>query len=202
MSRMDLSRASILASAAVVATVAAGCERPSETPGGRAAAMPAARVEVVHPERRTVRRTVGQPGQLQAFETAEVHARVPGYVKGWTVNIVPAVKKGQVLAELSAPELEADLGQKEAAVEQAVANRKQAEAAVEVASADVAGSQAKLAEVRAGVARAEADVARWRSEFHRVEELFAARCRPAACSTRPGTSSARPTPPWKRSAPT
>jgi HlyD family secretion protein len=172
MLRMRRSRPVSLA-AAVVAALAVGCERPPEDRGGRAATV--ARVEVVRPERQTVRRTVGQPGQLQAFETAEVHARVPGYVKSWTVNIGAAVKKGQVLAELSAPELEADLRQKEAAVEQAVANRKQAEAAVEVASADVAGSEAKLAEARAGVARVEADVARWRSEFHRVEELFAAR---------------------------
>lgn len=134
-----------------------------------------ARVEVVHPERHAVRRTVGQPGQLQAYETAEVHARIPGYVKGWAVNIGAAVKKGQVLAELSVPELEAELRQKEAAIEQATARRKQAEAEVEVAQADIAGSEAKLVECRAGVHRADADLARWRAELHRVEKLFEAR---------------------------
>ena len=136
---------------AILAAMAVGCERPSEGEGGHAgSAPPVARVEVVRPERQTVRRTVGEPGQLQAFETAEVHARIPGYVKGWTANIGDSVKKGQLLAELSDPELEADLRQKEAAIEQAVAKRKQAEAAVEVAQADIAGSEAKLAEVRAG----------------------------------------------------
>jgi RND family efflux transporter MFP subunit len=154
----------------------AGCERPPEIEGSRAAsAPPVARVEVVRPERQTVRRTVGEPGQLQAFETAEVHARIPGYVKGWTANIGDSVKKGQLLAELSDPELEADLRQKEAAIEQAVAKRKQAEAAVEVARADIDGSEAKLAVVRAGVNRTDADVARWQAEHRRVEQLFEAR---------------------------
>ncbi len=188
---------------AILAAMAVGCERPSEGEGGHAgSAPPVARVEVVRPERQTVRRTVGEPGQLQAFETAEVHARIPGYVKGWTANIGDSVKKGQLLAELSDPELEADLRQKEAAIEQAVAKRKQAEAAVEVAQADIAGSDAKLAEVRAGVNRADADVARWRAEHRRVEQLFEARRRPARCSTRPGASSARPRRRSRRSGPT
>jgi HlyD family secretion protein len=161
---------------AFLATMATGCERLSEGEVSRAAAAPpVARVEVVRPERQTIRRTVGQPGHLQPFETAEVHARIPGYVKGWNANIGDSVKKGQRLLELSDPELEADLSQKEAAIEQAVAKRKQAEAAVEVAQADVAGSEAKIAEVRAGVNRADADLVRWRAETRRVEQLFEAR---------------------------
>src|SRR5262249_43716595 len=160
---------------AILAAMAAGCERPSGGEGGRAgSAPPVARVEVVRPERQTVRRAVGEPGQLQAFEAAEVHARIPGYVKGWTVNIGDPVKKGQVLAELAVPELEAELRQKEAAIEQATARRKQAEAAVEVAQADIAGSESKLVEVRAGIHRADADVARWQAEHRRVEQLFEA----------------------------
>ena len=115
------------------------------------------------------------PVSSRHIETAEVHARIPGYVKGWTVNIGDSVKKRQVLAELSDPELEADLRQKEAAIEQAIAKRKQAEAAVEVARADIAGSEAKLAVVRAGVNRADADAARWRAEHRRVGQLFEAR---------------------------
>ena len=171
MLRMSRSRAGLLAAA----ILAAGCDRPSEGEAGRAvSAAPVARVEVVRPERQTVRRVVGQPGHLQAFETAEVHARIAGYVKSWTVNIGASVKKGEVLAELSVPELEAELRQKEASIEQAAAKRKQAEAAVEVARADIAGAQAKLVEVRAGINRADADDARWRAELHRVEQLFAA----------------------------
>src|SRR5438270_4935500 len=91
---------------AILAAMVAGCERPSEGEGGRAGtASPVARVEVVRPERQTVRRTVGEPGQLRAFEAADIHARLPGYVRRWTVNIGDSVKKGQVLAELAVPEL-------------------------------------------------------------------------------------------------
>jgi RND family efflux transporter MFP subunit len=115
---------------------------------------------------------VGEPGELQAFETTAIHAKISGYVKSWTVNIGAAVKKGQVLAELSVPELEADVQQKKAAVEQAVAKHKLAEAAVRVAEANVKGAEAKLAEVRAGIKRADADLVRWQAEYRRVEQLF------------------------------
>ena len=66
-------------------------------------------VEIVHPERHTIRRSVGEPGELEAFETTAIHAKIAGYVKNWTVNIGATVKKGQVLAELSVPELDAEL---------------------------------------------------------------------------------------------
>ena len=61
----------------------------SDPPRARRAAPARAvtRVEVVRPERQTVRRSVGEPGQLQAFETTAIHAKIPGYVKKWTVNI-------------------------------------------------------------------------------------------------------------------
>jgi HlyD family secretion protein len=152
----------------------AGCERPSEGKAGPAArsAQPVMRVEVVRPEQQTIRRSVGEPGQLQAFETTAIYAKIPGYVRDWTVNIGAHAKKGQVLAELSVPEMEAELQQKRAAVEQAIAKHKQAGAAVKVAEANVAGAEAKLTEVRAGIPRAEADLARWQAEYQRVEQLF------------------------------
>jgi RND family efflux transporter MFP subunit len=114
---------------------------------------------------------VGEPGELQAFETTAIHARVPGYVKAWTVNIGTHVKKGQVLAELSVPELEADVRQKKAAVAQAVAKYKLAEATVQVAKANIAGADKKLEEARAGVKRAEAELAYQQSQTRRAAEL-------------------------------
>jgi RND family efflux transporter MFP subunit len=170
MPHTSFSRVNRLAVATLLFAPAAGCERSSEGILGQTA-PPITRVEVVRPERHTVRRTVGEPGELQAFETASIHARIPGYVASWTVNIGAAVKKGQVLAELSVPELEAELQQKHAAIEQAVAKHQQAQSAVKVAEANVAGADAKLTEERAGVKRAEADLARWQSQLKRVTEL-------------------------------
>jgi HlyD family secretion protein len=158
-----------IAAATVVTTV--GCERSAEKKTGHSA-QPVTRVEVVPPERHTVQRTVGEPGQLQAYETTPIHAKIAGYVKNWTVNIGYEIKKGQVLAELYVPEVEADLQEKRAAVEQAQAKKAQTEAAVKVAQAAVASAVARVTEVQAGVKRAEADLTRWQQEYRRIEQLF------------------------------
>lgn len=166
-----------LAAASALLALGAGCERPSEGKAGSSgtAGVPVARVEVVRPERHTVRRAVAEPGQLVALETTPIHAKISGYVKSWSVNIGAEVKKGQVLAELSVPETQAELKQKQAAIEHAEARRAQARAAVEVAEANLAGAEAKLNEVRAGVNRAEADLTRWKSEAGRVSQLVSER---------------------------
>ena len=161
--------------AAVLVTLVAGCERPivaTTAPGPEKQAPPIARVEVVRPARQTMRRTVEEPGQVEAFEMTAVHAKVAGYVRSWSVNIGSKITKGQVIAELDVPEADAEAEQKRAMVEQAQAKRTQAEAAVEVARADVLAADAKLVEARAGMKRVEADLSRWQSEFARVEQLF------------------------------
>ena len=107
-------------------------------------------MEVVRPERRTIRRTTQQPGQIEAFEVTPIHARVAGYVQAWNVDIGAKVKKGQVLAVLSVPELDAEAEQKQAAVEEAQAKLAQARAAEEVAQASLVSVQARLIEVQAG----------------------------------------------------
>ena len=163
-----------LATGTFLAALASGCERPSEGKAGPSA-QPARSVEIIHPERQTIRRSVSEPGELEAFETTAIHAKIAGYVKNWTVNIGATVKKGQTLAELSVPELDAELRQKEAAVAQAMAKHRQALAAVRVAEAKVKGSEAKVVEIRAGTRRVQADFARWQAEFRRVEDLQAAR---------------------------
>jgi RND family efflux transporter MFP subunit len=150
-----------------------GCDHTTEGQTGatRNGAPTVRVVELVHPERHTVRRSVGEPGQLQAFETTPIHAKIAGYVKRWTVNIGSPVKKGLTLAELSDPELEAEHKQRLAMIHQAVAKQELARAAVKVAEADVASAEAKLLEVRTGVSRAQADLARWQAEYKRVEQL-------------------------------
>src|SRR6516165_12240019 len=101
---------------AAVAAVVAGCERATGNQPGRPA-QAVTRVEVVKPERHPVQRTVGAPGQLEAYETTPIHAKLAGYVEKVSVDIGSEIKKGQVLAELWVPEVEADLQEKRAAVE-------------------------------------------------------------------------------------
>jgi RND family efflux transporter MFP subunit len=153
----------------------AGCGQPTGETLARASATGApsvVRVSIVKPERATIRRMTEEPGQIQAFETTPIYAKLAGYVDRVAVNIGAKVKKGQVLAELRVPEIEADLKQKRAMIEQAQTERKQDEAMVEVAQAGVISAEAKVVESRAGIRRSEADASRWRSEFARIEQLF------------------------------
>ena len=123
------------------------------------------------PARATIRRSSEEPGQIEAYEVTPMHAKVSGYVQKWNVDIGTKVVKGQVLAVLSVPELDAEAEQKMATVEESEAKLAQAKAFEEVAQANLASAQAKLPEVRAGTKRSDADLARWQAEFKRVEQL-------------------------------
>jgi RND family efflux transporter MFP subunit len=152
---------------------APGCGQLPEAAPARAAqaAQDAMRVTTARALRATVRRTTEQPGQVEAFESTPVHARLAGYVRTVAVDIGDRVKKGQLLAELDVPEIEAEVGQKRAEVEQAEADRAQADAAVGVARAVVENALAKTVEVAATARRTEADVVRWQAEANRIEQL-------------------------------
>ena len=75
-------------------------------------------------------RTVVQPGQVQAFNRAQLYAKVSGYLVRQKVDIGDPVKKGQVLAEVDAPELFKARDQARAAVDQARGKIKQMESCV------------------------------------------------------------------------
>jgi RND family efflux transporter MFP subunit len=165
-----------LALVSAVLAGAIGCQglsdaEPSKKASGQSPGA-ATGIEVVRPERRTVQRTVGEPGELEACETTPIYAKIAGYVQKVNVDIGSEIKKGQVLAELWVPEVEADLQEKQAAVVQAVARKAQAEAAVKVAQAAVTSAEATVTEVQAGVKRADSDLTRWRQQYRRVEQLF------------------------------
>src|SRR4051794_7698913 len=86
-----------------------GCARtPANTPTPAPAAGPGAplAVTVGKPERQELRRTVEQPGHIEAFAETPLLAKVPGFVKAVNVDIGDRVKTGDILAELSVPELE------------------------------------------------------------------------------------------------
>ena len=102
---------------AMLIALAAGCNRqpaasldqPTQTSRGEAPA-----VQVVHPEKKNVRRRIERPGyNMEAFEWTPLYAKIAGYVRKWNVDINAFVKKGDVLAELDVPELVKELKQKE-----------------------------------------------------------------------------------------
>src|SRR5215831_8042891 len=68
------------------------------------------------------------PGNIQAIAEAPVLARATGYIRKRNVDIGDRVQTGQVLAEIEAPELDQQILQANAAIEQTRANVQQAEA--------------------------------------------------------------------------
>src|SRR4051812_9628103 len=113
---------SLRLAALVLFGLAAGCNRPAASPPAEATAPAATTVSVTRPARKTVRHSIEQPGyNVEAFQQTPLFAKIAGYVEKVNADIGDRVTKGQVLAELSVPEMTVELKQKEAAVLQAEA---------------------------------------------------------------------------------
>jgi membrane fusion protein (multidrug efflux system) len=78
-------------------------------------------------------RTVDLPAELQPFQTVSIHAKVRGYVDRMLVDRGSEVKQGQLLAELTAPEMKAQIAEAESKVQAAESERLQAEAQLSAA---------------------------------------------------------------------
>jgi RND family efflux transporter MFP subunit len=72
------------------------------------------RVEVVHPRRITVAQRLQTNATLEAFEEADLFAKISGYVTDVRVDIGDHVKAGQVLSVIYVPEMERELAEAEA----------------------------------------------------------------------------------------
>ena len=79
-------------------------------------------VTVIAPAKNDANRTLELPGRFEAFATAPIYARVPGYLKSWNVDIGTQVKAGQLLGEIETPDLDQQLLQARADAESARAN--------------------------------------------------------------------------------
>lgn len=168
-------------------SVAPGCAPPTTGAAHdatkNAAERPAARVTTVRPQRKEIVRRTRQPGQIEAFQQTPLYAKVPGYVKRYHVDIGDPVKgpyydrsgkltdHGQLLAELSIPELDQDLQKTQAAIVQATAEVDQAKAALRVARAATALARAQFDQAQAAVDHAKAAREKWDSEYRRIRQL-------------------------------
>jgi len=88
--------------------------------------VPSVRVEAVVQRRGPLQ--VSLPGTTLAFEAANIYARASGYVLKRYVDIGDRVKAGQLLAEITAPEVEAQVAQYQNSLQQAQATQRQNEA--------------------------------------------------------------------------
>src|SRR5579872_2679149 len=134
-----------------------------------AVSAPLVKVTPIKPVRKTLVRWTEQPGQIEAFEETPLYAKLAGYVEKMYVDIGDSITgpqfdeqgklihEGQLLAELSIPELDEEFQQKEAAVGQARAELAQAGAAVKVAKAAEASARARVEESESVVEQTQAD---------------------------------------------
>lgn len=104
-------------------------------------------VQTLSPKAGGVVKTLSQPATLEAFQGAALYAKVSGFLDTQNVDIGSEVKKGDLLARISVPELDADVQRLEAMLEQ----RKQI-VAQQKAKAEVVAAQAKAAEASVKVA--------------------------------------------------
>src|SRR6266568_2227868 len=88
---------------------------PSPVNSRKADSLP--RVEVVRPRRVTVAQRLQTNATLEAFEEADLFAKVSGYLSDVRVDIGDHVKAGQVLAVIDVPEMEKELAEAKAQLE-------------------------------------------------------------------------------------
>jgi|HubBroStandDraft_5_1064220.scaffolds.fasta_scaffold63877_2 RND family efflux transporter MFP subunit len=124
------------------------------------------------------------PGNVQAYNSAPIYARVSGYLKKWYVDIGAKVKTGQLLADIDVPDQDQQLAQARADLGTAVANQKLSAQTAKrwnalaksnaAAPQDVDEKNADLAAKTAAVASAQANVARLRdlTNFERITAPF------------------------------
>ena len=142
-------------------------------------------VVVIHPVAQDNGGEIVLPGSFQPFERALLYSMVSGYLSRMNVDIGDAVTKGDLLARLDVPEMEAELGRAEAdlAASQAELEKERAIArlaeltaarlsslqadeplAVMQQDVDVATAEATVAHARVDSAAAEIQVSRARLE--------------------------------------
>jgi membrane fusion protein (multidrug efflux system) len=94
-----------------------------------AAAVAAAKrvVTVVAPTQTSSAPDLVLPGNLQANQQTSIYARVDGYIARWYFDIGAHVEQGQVLANIDAPQIDANLRMAQAQLELAEANLKLAQ---------------------------------------------------------------------------
>ena len=92
-------------------------------------------VRVVQPQRGSGEEELMLPGTLAAFSTGSLYARASGYVTAWHKDIGARVRKGEVLADISAPDLDQQLAEARATLVQLQANVEQAQANADLGDA-------------------------------------------------------------------
>ncbi len=163
----------VLVAAVLAYLVVTGINSRAEAKTGLqtdALAMAVPTVTVIHPGSGAGSDEIVLPGNMQAFVDTPIWARASGYLKAWHVDIGTRVKKGQLMAEIEAPEIDQQLQQARAQLTTDEANLKLAEITAErysgllkqdsVAKQDVDNAVQNAAARKSTVDSSKANVAR------------------------------------------
>jgi RND family efflux transporter MFP subunit len=150
-----------------------------------AAAIPT--VDIVHPTKGAPGQKVVLPGDVHAWYEAPIYARVNGYLKNWYFDFGAQVKKGDVLADIETPEIDAQLIAAKAKLNASSAAVKVRDAEAQFAKTtyarwrdsppgvvSVQERETKQADYEAAMARlnaAKADMAASQADIDRLESL-------------------------------
>jgi len=128
-----------------VFAVQSGCEwfRPQ---------TPAMSVQTIRPKRGEIVHKVTLPGNVMAYQEATLYAKVAGYLKTINVDKGDSVKEGELLAEIEAPEMLADLIKAKAEAEAAQLDYKRVTDAQKKAFDLVVPQTVDAAKAKSGVA--------------------------------------------------
>jgi RND family efflux transporter MFP subunit len=113
---------------------------------------PGTPVQTIHPTRGEIIRKVTLPGNVMAYQEATLYAKVAGYLKTINVDKGDTVKEGDTLADIEAPEMEADLVKARAEAEAAQIDYKRVTEAQKKASDLVVPQTVDAARAKSGVA--------------------------------------------------
>lgn len=136
-------------------------------------AKPPVSVEVMSPRAGGAERVCVQPGTVEPFQSADLYAKVSGYLAELNADIGSTVKAGDVLARLSVPEAEKQVKQDTADVGRAEARVDQMTAAVTTAEADLGAATAAVALARAELTSKGSYLAYRQKERDRMRSLAA-----------------------------
>lgn len=122
---------------ALIALLAAsGCTKVTPVEASRAAEQQET-VAVAKPVKESLQQQLVLTGEFKPYQTVDVHAKVPGYLRKITVDVGDRVRAGQLIASLEVPEMTADISHASAEVSRQEAERKRLQAEVERAKANL-----------------------------------------------------------------
>jgi membrane fusion protein, multidrug efflux system len=147
------------------------------------AAVP--RVQVISPMKGPAEQSLALPGEIAAWNEAQIYGQVSGYVKHWFKDYGAKVETGEILATIDTPSLDAQYKASEAALNVAEAKLTLAEVTAKrfnalvgtaaVTQQEIDNKNAEAAEQKAEAAAAQQNVDHYRAmlDFKKLQAPFA-----------------------------